>query len=713
MAIEKRIAGVGIAAVHFVWSGSLHAQATPPTEEVRVRGDAADNLERASGSGSRVSETDMRRAQPQSAGEMLRRVPGLVIRQEDPMGLRLNLGVRGLSPTRGRLVLVEEDGVPVVVSPYGEPELYYSTPVERIQNIDVIKGHDVLLYGPQTVGGVVQFHTWQPPTREEWNVEGTYGERNFAKALARYGNSAADGNVRYVVQAFRKQGDGFRNMPFEVTDVMGKVAFATGRDGEATLKLVAYDELSHTTYVGLTEPMYRADPRQDTVAPDDTFGIRRYEASLHHEQRLGEHTKLKTLLFAYTMNMGLRQQDFDRTKMPDTEYVRILGPQGIDGAGLYFRKTSQIRERNYNVVGVEPRVEHQFHTGPIAHKLVFGGRMMFDNARRRAFAGASPTSDTGDLLTDDTTSIFGFAAFGEDRIAFRDDLLVTPGFRLEHSISKRYSKRTFENGVTSDVDLEGSATATGFMPGIGIIYGKPAFNIFGGLHSGYSPPRISQAITPTGQDVGLSAERSINWELGTRVRPLRWARLEASGFLTSFDNQLISNNTLSGSAAEFKNGGKTRHLGTELTAIAQIGRGLKLPVDVDIAAQYTWSRSRFVGGLYDGNFVPYAPEHLLAATLDVEHKSGFGGQATFSYVGSQFADETNTVEAEISGRAGEIPSYRTLDLGARYRHAPTGLSALLTIKNVLDDVYLSGRLPNGIFTNGFRQVFVTLKWSGP
>ena len=96
----------------------------PVVDEVRVKGDRADTLVRASGSGSHISETQIKRAQPSSTSEVLRRVPGLVVRQEDASGLRLNLGVRGLSPTRSRLVLVEEDGVPLVVSPYGEPELY-------------------------------------------------------------------------------------------------------------------------------------------------------------------------------------------------------------------------------------------------------------------------------------------------------------------------------------------------------------------------------------------------------------------------------------------------------------------------------------------------------------------------------------------------------------------------------------------------------------
>src|SRR4051812_40130891 len=81
-------------------------------DEVRVEGTKADTLERSTGSGSQVSKTEIAHAQPQSSTEVFRRVVGLNVRPEDGMGLRLNLGVRGLNPTRSRLVLLQEDGVP-------------------------------------------------------------------------------------------------------------------------------------------------------------------------------------------------------------------------------------------------------------------------------------------------------------------------------------------------------------------------------------------------------------------------------------------------------------------------------------------------------------------------------------------------------------------------------------------------------------------------
>lgn len=681
-------------------------------KEVLVRGDAADNLVKASGSGTAISETEIQHAQPQNTTEIFRRVPGLVVRTEDPSGLRLNVGVRGLNPTRSRLVVLEEDGIPVVVSPYGEPELYYSTPVERAQYIEVLKGHDVLLYGPQTVGGVIRVNTRAAPISREWALEADYGSNAFRKVLGRYGD--AQGDVRYMIQAFHKSGDGFRGMSFHANDVMTKLTAPTGKWGEGTLKLVLYEEGSATTYVGLTESLYERDARQDTVAPNDTFGVKRVELSYLHEARLGKNTTLRSKVFAYGMRLDFRQEDFDRAPEPGIEYQRVLGLRGISGAALYFRGTSTLRNRLYSVIGVEPQLEHRFATFGIAHKFIIGARAMSDIAKRQASHAPSTTAEQGQLATDDTTSIFGLAAYAEDRIAIAPWLLAIPAIRVENSWSRRDTRRVQDltTGVRRNVDITGSAHAAGVMPGFGAVAGVTDMNVFAGVHSGYSPPRISQAITPDGIDQALDAERSVNYEFGTRLRPLRWLRVEEALFLTNFDNQLVSNNTLSGSSAEFKNGGETRHLGSETTLLARVGRGLRLRSDVDLAFQYTFARSTFVGGVNNDRFVPYAPQHVGTATVDVEHPTGVGGQVSFSYTGDQFADENNTVEPELSGRAGKVPAYTVLDVGVRYRHNPTGLGARLTVKNLLDDVYLASRLPNGIFTGGFRQVFFGISWTG-
>jgi len=678
------------------------ALATSETvREVTVQGNKADALKRASGSGTTIGEREIKNAQPESTSELLRRVPGLQLHTEDPMGFRLNLGVRGLSSTRSRLILMEEDGVPVVVSPYGEPELYYTPMVERIQRLDVIKGGDALRYGPQTVGAVVQLHSFEPTVKPAWYVASQVGSRAYGALQARY--SGTSGDIGYVAQVVRKSGDGYRNMGFYATDAFGKAVLSDARIGQLSLKLGFHDDRARTTYLGLTDRMYREDPRQDTVTPNDFFAVRRYEASLVHEKHFSDQTALRSTLFAYQMELGQRLQDFDRgDRLPPGEHYASVP----DPAALYLKYTSTLRDRGYYVLGLSSELEQRFATGKLIHRVKIGGRAMSDVARRKLSSGVSPTADSGMLLTDDQTNILGLAAWFEDQIAVTSKLLVTPAFRYEHS----YSKKHFY--VTDDVQAVGNtarSNAGGAMPGLGVVYGGVKLNAFGGAHLGYSAPRISQAITPQGHDANLSAERSRNYEIGVRGRG-DWLRAEANGFLIQFDNQLVSNNPLKGDS-EFVDGGRTRHLGAEATASVRFGKGLGLPFELDLGAQYTFVQARFVGGDYNGKTVPYSPLNSANLTLDVAHPVGLSGQIALGYIGAQYTDEDNTVEPGVAGLDGVIDAYTTLDVGARYRYAPSGVSIGVSVKSLLDKVYISDRLPNGVFTAGFRQIFATFAWS--
>ncbi|MFO0662136.1 MAG: TonB-dependent receptor plug domain-containing protein [Polyangiaceae bacterium] len=391
-------AGSSTAATAETTGSTGPAESTKPIE-VQVTAEKADSLRRSSGSGTTVTTKDIKRAQPSSSGEMLRRVNGLVVRQEDATGLRLNIGVRGLSPTRSRLVLVLEDGIPITVSPYGEPELYFSTPVERISSIEVIKGSDALIYGPQTLGGVVNFKTWAPPSQRGWTLEGEVGQRGYNKQLARYGDNFND--VRYVLQIARKQGDGFRKMAFETVDLMGKLIIPTSKNGEATIKLAAYDEVSKTTYLGMTQRQYEEHPRADTVAPNDRFLLRRYDASITHDHRFSAQTSLKTRIFGYTTRLGFRQQrprPHVAKRLWHHRLVADHGPCEIASTTWWGSNRSQ---------------NTKFHTSYVAHTLVAGADARFRGGYREPdfdTTNGTPSLGTAESgAVDNLTSILGFS----------------------------------------------------------------------------------------------------------------------------------------------------------------------------------------------------------------------------------------------------------------------------------------------------------------
>ena len=135
---------------------------SPPLAEVIVVGDrsrrltvpgAADSLERA----------DLEGAHVLSVNEALRKVPGIYARDEEGLGLRPNIGVRGLNPTRSSKILLLEDGLPLAYGPYGDNATYYHPPVDRFERIEVLKGSGQVLFGPHTVGGVINYITPAPP----------------------------------------------------------------------------------------------------------------------------------------------------------------------------------------------------------------------------------------------------------------------------------------------------------------------------------------------------------------------------------------------------------------------------------------------------------------------------------------------------------------------------------------------------------------------
>jgi hypothetical protein len=73
-------------------------------------------------------------------------------------------------------------------------------------------------------------------------------------------------------------------------------------------------------------------------------------------------------------------------------------------------------------------------------------------------------------------------------------------------------------------------------------------------------------------------------------------------------------------------------------------------------------------------------------------------------------DDRGTVLADASGRVGRIEGYPMFDAGLRYRHARTGLSMNLTMKNLANITHVASRRPDGIFPTRMRQILLGVRW---
>src|SRR5688572_2824943 len=193
------------------------AKKAPTLASVQVIG-TAEKLEKAPGSATIIDQSELQSSRALTVNEALRKVPGVNVRDEEGFGLRPNIGIRGLNPSRSTKVLILEDGLFLSYAPYGDNASYFHPLMDRYDRVEVIKGADMLLYGPQTVSGTIDYVTPDPPVKPSGFAAVTGGNRDYFNGQAFYGGW--QGNVGGLVDYVHKQGDGAReNTHHEVNDV--------------------------------------------------------------------------------------------------------------------------------------------------------------------------------------------------------------------------------------------------------------------------------------------------------------------------------------------------------------------------------------------------------------------------------------------------------------------------------------------------------------
>ena len=158
--------------------------AEPLVAEVTVIGEAA-NLDRIPGSGEILDQRLLQQSRVFTLNEAIRKVPGIYARDEEGFGLRPNLGIRGLNPTRSGKILLLEDGLPPTYAPYGDNASYFHPPIDRFERIEVLKGSGQILFGPQTIGGVINYITPRPPSELAGRLAVHGGNRTTVKSTPR------------------------------------------------------------------------------------------------------------------------------------------------------------------------------------------------------------------------------------------------------------------------------------------------------------------------------------------------------------------------------------------------------------------------------------------------------------------------------------------------------------------------------------------------
>ena len=676
---------------------------------------------------------------PVGTQELLELMPGINGYADDGFGnSRLSIGIRGLNPRRSARVLILEDGVPIQPAVYIYPNAYYNPPSDRIDAVEVIKGSAALRFGPQTMGGVINYTTRKPDGTRGLTNQLTFGNNGYYSVFSEW-RGLGPQNIASDLQLLYKHGDGFReNNAFDQVNGTVKTVLRLNQKKTLYLKANGNFENSNATYTGLTEFSFRTNPNFNPK-PDDNFKILRTSLDLIYTNKISTNLVSNTTMYTSVFDRRWWREDdiFVRAR---TFLKGDLTPVPYYQTGHLVRTGGGTSNfgilRTFYVGGIEQNYTFKHSLVGSQGHAEMGARVHWERFIDDRKIGDVPDAREGVYYTgnpedsEDPVNIVGqshhyettaLALYLKEQREW-DKLTVTPGVRFEVFKQERVDR--LYGAIFSD------KVSAVLLPGIGANYQLGRFNLFGGIHRGYTAPSSGALkITQFGQnvDVGgldLKAEKSWNMEVGFRSwRP--GLTLEVAGFLIK-----ISDIVAAGRGTAFRNLGRADTYGLE-TALG-FGVSRFIPLLPDINLSYTYLQTEIKRGIVTsatiagnvpiniaGNELPYAPQHTLTVGLAKQIGDTLRMRADMRFVDEVFTDFENLKRTYNRGDTGPIPSYTIVSASVDYKIFDQW-KVFITGKNLLDKVYIGSRLhsnagqpeanlSSGILIGPRRQILFGIK----
>ena len=268
---------------------ALGQDAPPPPaaelEGVKVVGDWLGDAARNTvvdhpGARTVVRREELREAGATNLRDALRRIPGVQVQESNGTGgsdVSLNVGVRGLTSRLSPRSTILLDGVPIAVAPYGQPQVSMApVGLGNIEAVDVVRGGGSVRYGPQNVGGVINFVTREIPEAFGGSAGVQFqgsehgGIRTNTNAFV--GGTTSSGlGVALLYNGLHGPGFREREDNESIDDVMLKAKYAFTAEDTLTGSIHHYDGQAGMPG-GLTQADYDANPFQSR-RPFDDFDI--------------------------------------------------------------------------------------------------------------------------------------------------------------------------------------------------------------------------------------------------------------------------------------------------------------------------------------------------------------------------------------------------------------------------------------------------------
>ena len=598
----------------------------PMTIQGDVLGAASDQEVRTyAGSRSVIDSSDLKKASTRGLDDALQRVPGIKIFDETGTGALPQISVRGLYESRSGRIQALSDGIPLALAPYGQTGLsLFPMTMATVDRVDIVRGGAAVQYGPNNVGGVINFIS--KPIPREW--ETTLQEKTTFNAGGRQLWDTYLGTGGYLTDNFGLQLDintlsGEYGREHSDTDVQNyRLRGQWNIDDDRDLSFGVQHYKADMDLAGaLSVKDYKDDPRQST-RPLDRFEGDTDRVWGTYTQRLGAMGPFDSVEFSWTNFAHNSYRNF------------VVGlPFTPDGTAV----TKQDGPRDFKVWGTEPRISATVDGDNVGQTWLLGARYVsedIDYKVNRQSLATGVTAPFRDWKFDDNARAF----YISNAISLLDHrLTITPGVRYENA------RMNYSDGITG---FERENKSEEWLPGLTVGYqANDAWYVYANAQKSLRPPQVTQIV----KEGAVGAELAWNYETGVRYTPWDGMRVDFNLYRIDFDDQIAYNATTD----RFDNLGSTRHQGFE-TDIFWTPQAMR---DLDLHAGYAYLDAKQRNGTFKDNEVPYSSRNQFM----VDARYRFAEHWTYNldglYISKAYTDAANTRDENASASVGELPAY--------------------------------------------------------
>jgi iron complex outermembrane receptor protein len=625
-----------------------------------------------------VQGEDMRQATPRvNLSESLTSVPGLQIQNRQNYSQDLQLSIRGFGSrsTYGvRGIRMYVDGIPATM-PDGQGQTS-NIDINSIESVDVLRGPFSALYGNAS-GGVMNVTTEtgrEPATIEASSYYGSFGSWRYGlKATGAVGDGTQPGDVDYTVSSSRFATHGYRDHSGAQKNLANaKLGVRIDDVSKLTLILNSVDTKANDPG-GLSKSEWKDNPRQSPRG--DQYNMRKTikqtQAGLRYERQLSEQDDLSVMMYA-----GERET---------TQYQSIpRAPQlNPTHAGGVIDLT-----RHYQ--GIDTRWTHR---GELGVPVTFTTGLNYENM-------SEDRKGYENFVMSGNTPVYGQKGQqrrNERNLMWNVDPYLQTAWQLTDKLSLdagvRYSSVWFDSNdhyvTPRNGDDSGEASYHKWLPAGSLKYAvTDAWNLYVAGGRGFETPTINELSYRSGGQSGLNFDlqpsTNTTWEVGSKTR-VGNGLLTAALFQTDTDNEIVTDAS-SGGRTTYKNAGKTRRQGAELSIDQQFAGNWR----AKMAWTYlnaTYRTNVCNDGDCNGNRMPGIARNMGFASLGWQPESGWYAGADVRYMSDIQADDENTAKA---------PSYTVVGLNSGYKlnYGNWMMDVFGRVDNLFDREYVGSVIVN-------------------